>query len=258
MEATAERWAALVEQRAALRCQSPLRDDWLRRLGIQPDALDDVEEALSQIGGSAVEVAGQPRGLLSSSTRRAFLPLWKPWKDEEPEPPGARLTTYKPGRHALALTADECAEVVDRCASAPSTPGRGSDDDGAVYYPDLHGTTTAGKVWGAVRAAAAAWWPAPVSRVDVGVLRRDRGSRQPFHTDAFPGEGARRTVSLIVTLSRPDAYEGGEVMFQWADRPYVLPRPDAGHVVAFPATLVHGVDTVTAGTRWSLVAWAER
>lgn len=259
VEDTAARWARLVEARAALRCvTSTLRNDWLRSLGMvdSPETLAAVEDDLGQIGGTAVEVAGQSRGLIPRE-RHAFLPMWRPWNDgPTPEPAGARFTTYRPDRHRLALTAHECAEVIDACATLDPHRGRGGGGTGDLFFPTLP-PSVAAKVWGLCEAASASWWPSPVARIDAAVLRRELGSRQPFHTDRLPGEGARRNVSLIVTLSAPEDYEGGEIVFQWGGSPHVLRRPEPGHVVAFPADLVHGVETVLGGARWSLVAWAE-
>jgi PKHD-type hydroxylase len=69
--------------------------------------------------------------------------------------------------------------------------------------------------------------------------------------------GLNRKLSVIVNLSDPDAYEGGDV--QLRDRlgnpmenPGIRSR---GTVLVFPSNVAHTVTPVTAGVRNSLVGW---
>jgi prolyl 4-hydroxylase len=78
------------------------------------------------------------------------------------------------------------------------------------------------------------WWPAPHG--------------MDWHEDAsFPGD---RTHSFIVYLN--DDYEGGALCFRDLR---VMVRPKTGTAVAFKAPLFHGVQTVTAGERYTLASW---
>jgi len=64
-----------------------------------------------------------------------------------------------------------------------------------------------------------------------------------------------RKLSIIVQLSDPDTYEGGD--FEWLpqiEHPVKLPRT-RGTLIAFPSFQLHRVTPVTKGTRNSLVGW---
>jgi PKHD-type hydroxylase len=68
-----------------------------------------------------------------------------------------------------------------------------------------------------------------------------------------------RKLSMVIQLSDPSEYEGGDLEIQ----PLYLGPPDPtvlrkqGNVVVFPSFLMHRVTPVTKGTRYSLVAWME-
>jgi len=75
-----------------------------------------------------------------------------------------------------------------------------------------------------------------------------------WHVDMGPGK-ARRKLSLIVQLSDPSEYEGGELQINAGT--IVVPEKDKGTVILFPSYLLHRVTPVTKGTRRSLVLWIE-
>ena len=76
-----------------------------------------------------------------------------------------------------------------------------------------------------------------------------------WHLDIGPDELALRKVSLVVQLSNPGDYEGGELQLQRGK--YVdTPTKTKGSVILFPSYLLHRVTPVTSGTRKSLVLWA--
>jgi predicted 2-oxoglutarate/Fe(II)-dependent dioxygenase YbiX len=72
------------------------------------------------------------------------------------------------------------------------------------------------------------------------------------HTDIAHAHAAHRKISLIVQLSSPEDYAGGDVVL--AGRTTVPKARGSGCV--FPSWVLHRVDAVTAGTRYSLAAWA--
>jgi PKHD-type hydroxylase len=67
-----------------------------------------------------------------------------------------------------------------------------------------------------------------------------------------------RKLSLIIQLTDPSEYEGGDFQFD-SD----IPQPDPaeikqrGTVIVFPSFLRHRVTPVTSGVRRSLVSWVE-
>jgi len=80
-----------------------------------------------------------------------------------------------------------------------------------------------------------------------------------WHTDTFwanPSVSDRK-ITLIVHLSEPDDYEGGDLLLD-PQYPQIDQKifKQKGSVVAFPSFLRHKVTTVTRGTRKTLVTWA--
>jgi PKHD-type hydroxylase len=68
-----------------------------------------------------------------------------------------------------------------------------------------------------------------------------------------------RKLSLVIQLSNPNDYEGGEFAIEQIDGSLaevdlIAPR---GSVIVFPSLLMHGVKPVTKGVRHSVVVWFE-
>ena len=63
-----------------------------------------------------------------------------------------------------------------------------------------------------------------------------------------------RKLSLVVLLSDPDEYEGGDLEIITGNNSQVLEKKK-GLVHAFPSFVLHRVTPVTKGTRRSLVIW---
>lgn len=63
-----------------------------------------------------------------------------------------------------------------------------------------------------------------------------------------------RKLSCIIMLSSPDDYEGGELQLGYDADPA---KPEKGSVFVFPSFLLHQVNPVTSGERFTLVSWAE-
>lgn len=63
-----------------------------------------------------------------------------------------------------------------------------------------------------------------------------------------------RKLSLVVQLSDPSEYEGGELRLYQSSSPTII-RKEKGLVITFPSYTLHEVTPVTKGERYSLVAW---
>jgi PKHD-type hydroxylase len=63
-----------------------------------------------------------------------------------------------------------------------------------------------------------------------------------------------RKLSLVVQLSDPSEYEGGELQIMYSSTPASV-KKQRGLVAIFPAYMLHQVTPVTSGTRQTLVAW---
>jgi PKHD-type hydroxylase len=73
-----------------------------------------------------------------------------------------------------------------------------------------------------------------------------------WHTDTGPKNNHRK-ISMIINLSDPSDYEGGEVKIEYCNN--TNPLPHKGSAIIFPSFLHHEVKTVTEGVRKSLVFW---
>lgn len=65
-----------------------------------------------------------------------------------------------------------------------------------------------------------------------------------------------RKLSVVVQLSDPESYEGGEFEFSTVQHPGAVFQP-RGSLLIFPSFLQHRVLPVTKGIRHSLVTWIE-
>ena len=63
-----------------------------------------------------------------------------------------------------------------------------------------------------------------------------------------------RKLSIVVQLSDPTTYEGGDLILYSGAQGQVVPK-DRGLVHFFPSHCLHEVTPVTAGERYSLVGW---
>jgi len=63
-----------------------------------------------------------------------------------------------------------------------------------------------------------------------------------------------RKLSLVLQLSDPSEYEGGNLQVMTAISPKTV-KKQRGLIAAFPSYVLHQVTSVTQGTRQSLVAW---
>ena len=66
-----------------------------------------------------------------------------------------------------------------------------------------------------------------------------------------------RKLSMVIQLSDPSDYEGGDLEFQWHDIPAKEDLRKRGTIVVFPSFLKHRVTPVTNGIRHSMVSWME-
>ena len=87
----------------------------------------------------------------------------------------------------------------------------------------------------------------------------DVGHHYDFHHDIDWGrkDGSHRKMSIIVQLTDPNDYEGGEFSFRHIENP----DPDAirqrGTILCFLPYHEHAVAPILGGNRTSLVAWFE-
>jgi PKHD-type hydroxylase len=66
--------------------------------------------------------------------------------------------------------------------------------------------------------------------------------------------GMDRKLSMVIQLSHPDEYTGGDLLLYPSSKPTIVERKK-GRVVFFPSHTLHEVTPVTSGHRLSLVGW---
>lgn len=75
------------------------------------------------------------------------------------------------------------------------------------------------------------------------------------HVDPLPWKNPHnRKLSVVMQLSDPSEYEGGELKLYNGHEPITIKR-EKGLVVFFPSYTLHEVTPVTSGERYSLVGW---
>lgn len=85
----------------------------------------------------------------------------------------------------------------------------------------------------------------------------DYAGKYEWHHDVdWIGEKASdRKLSVVIQLTDPDEYEGGDFAFAEVQNPHRHQMRAKGTVLVFPSYLTHRVEEVTKGTRHSLVLW---
>jgi PKHD-type hydroxylase len=74
-----------------------------------------------------------------------------------------------------------------------------------------------------------------------------------WHQD-FGAGGISRKLSLVLQLTDPGQYEGGELQLLTGKDPISIPK-QRGLITVFPSWTVHQVTPVVRGTRQTLVTW---
>ena len=75
-----------------------------------------------------------------------------------------------------------------------------------------------------------------------------------WHVDYGGKISPSRKLSLVLQLTDPSQYEGGNLQVLTSGQPLTV-RKQRGLVAAFPSYVLHQVTPVTSGSRQSLVAW---
>ena len=80
-------------------------------------------------------------------------------------------------------------------------------------------------------------------------------SHYAWHIDMGDNSKAPRKLSMVLQLSDPSEYEGGELQVRTKAEPETVNK-QKGLITVFPAYTLHRVTPITKGSRYSLVVWA--
>jgi PKHD-type hydroxylase len=75
-----------------------------------------------------------------------------------------------------------------------------------------------------------------------------------WHMDNGPNDNVPRKLSMVLQLSHPSEYEGGDLELMTGNIPHVC-KKQKGLLYAFPSYILHRVTPITNGTRRTLVVW---
>ncbi len=177
------------------------------------------------------------------------------------------------------LSAEECQAIIDAATQRTASPGTVGLDDSTVKQGIRHGEVVFLQrrdpeffhifqlLDYCVDEANDEWFGVNYNRqgartLQFSIYRADAkggGHYYNAHQDALLVSGdhpTQRKLSVVVQLSDPDDYEGGDFRMHYVSN---YPPADAirrrGTVLVFPSLVIHEVTKVTHGTRHSLVSW---
>jgi PKHD-type hydroxylase len=81
-----------------------------------------------------------------------------------------------------------------------------------------------------------------------------QGSHYDWHMDYGPGRMSVRKLSIVVQLTSPDEYKGGDLQLLYASKPSIAGK-GLGNAIVFPSYTMHRVTPIESGSRYSLVIW---
>ena len=101
-------------------------------------------------------------------------------------------------------------------------------------------------------------WP---KQIMLGVNRYDPGMFYKNHMDApimgmEGGQAMRSDLAFTVSLTDPADYRGGEFVVQTPFGEERL-KLEAGNAIVYPSTMIHRVEPIEGGTRWSVFGWIQ-
>lgn len=86
------------------------------------------------------------------------------------------------------------------------------------------------------------------------IKKSNKKQHYDWHMDQGPNDNAPRKLSLVLQLSDPTEYEGGNLELMTGTTPEIC-KKQKGLVYAFPSYVMHRVSPITHGTRRTLVVW---
>jgi len=87
-----------------------------------------------------------------------------------------------------------------------------------------------------------------------GSTEENASGHYTWHIDKGNAAGAPRKLSIVIQLSDPSEYDGGNLELMFSSQPTILKKAK-GMLYAFPSYLLHRVTPVSAGIRRTLVVW---
>lgn len=161
------------------------------------------------------------------------------------------------------FTPEECDQIIALCDTLPKTQA-GIREDGEVN-PTVRTATLAWlnyneehrwlfmKIWEYVKTVNRLRYGFQLTGLleAIQLTRYETGGHYTWHEDNSEPKFTTRKLSLVIQLSDPETYEGGDLVIFPNER---TPRV-RGTISFFPSFVTHKVEPVKKGFRYSLVAW---
>jgi PKHD-type hydroxylase len=169
-----------------------------------------------------------------------------------------------------AFNADEVAKIVEICETLEKTPAKVGTGAAGVVDPTVRATTVS---W-LQNTPDAAWiydriayvgrslnskfyrynLYGFVEHIQYTVYEANNEGHYDWHMDMGPENECMRKLSLVIQLSAPTEYQGGDLQIMTSSTPQTVIK-QKGLAAGFPAYTLHRVTPVTQGTRRTLVIW---
>ena len=89
-----------------------------------------------------------------------------------------------------------------------------------------------------------------------GHFKPHRDTENFYH--ATNAANFKRVLTIVIQLSDPSSYAGGEVkLYEHVGGEPLVGQKDRGCAIMFPSNTLHEVTKVTSGIRYSMAAWFE-
>tara|TARA_B100000927_G_scaffold197002_1_gene159119 strand:+ start:286 stop:891 length:606 start_codon:yes stop_codon:yes gene_type:complete len=183
-----------------------------------------------------------------------------------------------------AIPAHECEEIIEYgkslCtheAETGATSSMLSDEEKKFHQEKIRNSKTAfiDDTWlkqelsPIIEYANKSWGFNLSNNEDVQFTEYEPNGHYNWHNDSTKNpmnlKNMHRKLSMVVQLSKPENYEGGDLKFNLRgldgkDNDNIMSPPpefkQQGSIVIFPSFLWHKVEPITSGKRYSLVMWA--
>tara|TARA_B100001939_G_scaffold325932_1_gene319096 strand:- start:28 stop:591 length:564 start_codon:yes stop_codon:yes gene_type:complete len=98
------------------------------------------------------------------------------------------------------------------------------------------------------------WGYETLGKAEIKFLKYNTGGHYDWHIDIGSHRHNNRKLAFVIPLSKPDEYEGGELIIKTSSRESSIPL-EQGKIIMFPAFLLHKVTPVTHGKRYVIAGW---
>lgn len=90
--------------------------------------------------------------------------------------------------------------------------------------------------------------------LNLSTYTADEGGQYRAHNDCIANDGLMRKLTVVIQLTDPSEYQGGETVVMDGEQEIPL-RQDRGCINIFPSFLTHRVNPITKGKRCALITW---